>query len=98
MMKKYSLIEVLFYLITGLLPIMVYYLLTPEYFKISPAEGYHLLITIFLIVCYNLYLIAGRKISESIFYKKLTEFISAKTQLLIAFIFVPFIVTFKRNN
>lgn len=39
-MKKRSLTEILLYLITGLLPLIGYYLLMSEYFRVSPFEGY----------------------------------------------------------
>ena len=97
-MKKHSLTEILLYLITGLLPLIGYYLLMNEYFKINPFEGYYLIITIYLIICYLLYPIAGMKLSEATSNKKSARLISAKTQLLFAFIFAPFIVIFNRKK
>lgn len=97
-MKKQSLTEILLYLITGLLPLIGYYLLMNEYFKISPFEGYYLIITIYLIICYLLYPIAGMKLSKTTSDKKSAHFIPAKTQLLFAFIFAPFIVFINRKK
>ena len=97
-MKKHSLMEILLYLITGLLPLIGYYLLISEYFKVSPFEGYYLIITIYLIICYLLYPVAGMKLSESTYDKKSAGLIPAKTQLLFAFLFAPFIVIFNRKK
>lgn len=97
-MKKHSLTEILLYLITGLLPLIGYYLLMSEYFKVSPFEGYYLIITIYLIICYLLYPIAGIKLSETTSKKRSAQFITPKTQLLFAFIFAPFIVIFNRKK
>lgn len=97
-MKKQSLTEILLYLITGLVPLIGYYLLMREYFKVSPFEGYYLIITIYMIICYLLYPIAGMKLSKITSDKKLAQFITAKTQLLFAFIFAPFIVIFNREK
>lgn len=97
-MKKHSLTEILLYLITGLVPLIGYYFLMSEYFKVSPFEGYYLIITIYLIICYLLYPIAGIKLSEATSDKKLAQFITAKTKLLFAFIFAPFIVIFNRKK
>ena len=97
-MKKHSLTEILLYLITGLLPLVGYYLLMNEYFKINPFEGYYLIITIYLIICYLLYPIAGMELSKATSDKKLAQFITPKTQLLFAFIFAPFIVIFNRKK
>lgn len=97
-MKKHSLMEILLYLITGLLPLIGYYLLISEYFKVSPFEGYYLIITIYLIICYLLYPVAGMKLSESTSDKKSAGLIPAKTQLLFAFLFAPFIVIFNRKR
>ena len=97
-MKKHSLTEILLYLITGLVPLIGYYFLMREYFKVSPFEGYYLIITIYMIICYLLYPIAGMKLSKITSDKKLAQFITAKTQLLFAFIFAPFIVFFKRKK
>ena len=97
-MKKHSLTEILLYLITGLLPLIGYYLLMSEYFKVSPFEGYYLIITIYLIICYLLYPIAGMKLSEATSNKKSAGLIPAKTQLLFAFLFAPFIVNFNRKQ
>lgn len=97
-MKKHSLTEILLYLITGLLPLIGYYLLISEYFKVSPFEGYYLIITIYLIICYLLYPIAGIKLSETTSDKKASGFIPAKTQLLFAFVFAPSIVIFNINK
>lgn len=97
-MKKHSLTEILLYLITGLLPLIGYYLLMSEYFKVSPFEGYYLIITIYLIICYLLYPIAGMKLSETTSKKRSAQFVPAKTQLLFAFVFAPFIVIFNRKR
>lgn len=97
-MKKHSLTEILLYLITGLLPLIGYYLLMSEYFKVSPFEGYYLIITIYLIICYLLYPIAGIKLSETTSKKRSAQFVPAKTQLLFAFVFAPFIVIFNRKR
>lgn len=97
-MKKHSLTEILLYLITGLLPLIGYYLLMSEYFKVSPFEGYYLIITIYLIICYLLYPIAGIKLSETTSKKRSAQFVPAKTQLLFAFVFAPFIVIFNRKK
>lgn len=97
-MKKHSLMEILLYLITGLLPLIGYYLLISEYFKVSPFEGYYLIITIYLIICYLLYPVAGMKLSESTSDKKSAGLIPPKTQLLFAFLFAPFIVIFNRKK
>ena len=97
-MKKHSLTEILLYLITGLLPLIGYYLLMSEYFKFSPFEGYYLIITIYLIICYLLYPIAGIKLSETTSKKRSAQFVPAKTQLLFAFVFAPFIVIFNRKK
>lgn len=97
-MKKHSLTEILLYLITVLLPLIGYYFLMSEYFKVSPFEGCYLILTIYLIICYLLYPIAGMKLSKITSDKKSAQFIPAKTQLLFAFIFAPFIVAFKRKK
>lgn len=97
-MKKHSLTEILLYLITGLLPLIGYYLLMSEYFKVSPFEEYYLIITIYLIICYLLYPIAGIKLSETTSKKRSAQFVPAKTQLLFAFVFAPFIVIFNRKK
>ena len=97
-MKKHSLTEILLYLITGLLPLIGYYLLMSEYFRVSPFEGYYFIITIYLIICYLLYPVAGIKLSEATSDKKSAGFIPAKTQLLFAFIFAPFVVIFNRKK
>lgn len=97
-MKKTSITETILYLITGLLPLIAYYLLMTEYFKISPFEGYYLILTIYLIVCYVLYPVAGRKLSESTANKKSADFIPGKTQLLFAYIFAPFILILKKDK
>lgn len=97
-MEKHSLTEILLYLITGLIPLVGYYLLMSEYFRVSPFEGYYLIITIYLVICYLLYPVAGIKLSEATSDKKFAGLISAKTQLLFAFIFAPFIVIFNRKN
>ena len=97
-MKKHSLTEILLYLITGLLPLIGYYLLMSEYFKVSPFEGYYLIITIYLIICYLLYPIAGIKLSETTSKKRSAQFVPAKARLLFAFVFAPFIVIFNRKK
>lgn len=97
-MKKHSLTEILLYLITGLLPLIGYYLLMSEYFKVSPFEGYYLIITIYLIICYLLYPIAGMKLSERIVNKALDRLLIPQSKMLIAFIFAPFIVIFNRKK
>lgn len=97
-MKKHSLTEILLYLITGLLFLIGYYLLMSEYFRVSPFEGYYLIITIYLIICYLLYPIAGIKLSETTSKKRSAQFVPAKTQLLFAFVFAPFIVIFNRKK
>lgn len=97
-MKKHSLTEILLYLITGLLPLIGYYLLMSEYFKVSPFEGYYLIITIYLIICYLLYPIAGIKLSERIVNKALDRLLIPQSKMLIAFIFAPFIVIFNRKK
>lgn len=95
-MKKQSLTEILLYLITGLLPLIGYYFLMTEFFKVSPFEGYYLIPTVYLVICYLLYPVAGRKLSDATSDKKSAQFIPAKTQLLFAFIFAPFIVIFNK--
>ena len=97
-MKKHSLTEILLYLITGLIPLIGYYFLMNEYFKVSPFEGYYLILTIYFIICYLLYPIAGMELSEATSDKRSAQFITAKTQLLFAFIFAPFIVIFNRKK
>lgn len=97
-MKKHSLTEILLYLITGLLPIIGYYLLMSEYFKVSPFEGYYLIITIYLVICYLLYPIAGIKLSENIVNKAPDRLLMPQSKMLIAFIFAPFIVIFNRKK
>ena len=97
-MKKHSLTEILLYLITGLLPLIGYYLLMSEYFKVSPFEGYYFIITIYLIICYLLYPIAGMKLSEHIVNKALDRLLMPQSKILIAFIFAPFIVIFNRKK
>lgn len=97
-MKKHSLTEILLYLITGLLPLIGYYLLMSEYFKVSPFEGYYLLITIYLIICYLLYPISGIKLSEHIVNKASDRLLMPQSKMLIAFIFAPFIVIFNRKK
>lgn len=77
-MKKHSLTEILLYLITGLLPLIGYYLLMSEYFKVSPFEGYYLIITIYLIICYLLYPIAGIKLSETTSKKRSAQFVQLR--------------------
>lgn len=97
-MKKRSLTEILLYLITGLLPLIGYYLLMSEYFRVSPFEGYYLIITIYLIICYLLYPIAGMKLSERIVNKASDRLLMPQSKMLIAFIFAPFIVIFNRKK
>ena len=97
-MKKHSLTEILLYLITGLLFLIGYYLLMSEYFRVSPFEGYYLLITIYLIICYLLYPIAGMKLSERIVNKASDRLLTPQSKMLIAFIFAPFIVIFNRKQ
>ena len=97
-MKKHSLTEILLYLITGLLPLVGYYLLMNEYFKINPFEGYYLIITIYLIICYLLYPVAGIKLSEHIVNKVSDRLLMPQSKMLIAFIFAPFIVIFNRKK
>ena len=45
-----------------------------------------------------LYPSAVGKLSDSTFEKTSTEFISAKTIMMLSFIFAPFILIFKRNK
>ena len=97
-MKKHSLTEILLYLITGLLFLIGYYLLMSEYFRVSPFEGYYLIITIYLIICYLLYPISGIKLSEHIVNKALDRLLMPQSKMLIAFIFAPFIVIFNRKK
>lgn len=97
-MKKQSLTEILLYLITGLLPLIGYYLLMNEYFKISPFEGYYLIITIYLVICYLLYPLSGRKLSEDIVNKASDRWLMPQSKMLIAFIFAPFIVFINRKK
>ena len=97
-MKKHSLTEILLYLITGLLPLIGYYLLMSEYFRVSPFEGYYLIITIYLVICYLLYPISGIKLSENIVNKAPDRLLMPQSKMLIAFIFAPFIVIFNRKK
>lgn len=97
-MKKHSLTEILLYLITGLLPLIGYYFVMTEYFKVSPFEGYSWILTIYLIICYLLYPLSGRKLSENIVNKASDKLLMPQSKMLIAFIFAPFIVIFKRKK
>lgn len=97
-MKKPIITQTILCLIIGLLPLTGYYFLMTEYFKVSPFEGYYWIPTIYLIICYVLYPSAVGKLSDSTFEKTSTEFISAKTIMMLSFIFAPFILIFKRNK
>lgn len=97
-MKKTSKTEIILYLITGLLPLIGYYFLMTEYFKISPFEGYYLMLTIYLIICYFLFPISVRKFSEAIVDKPTDRILIPQSKMIIAFIFAPFIVIFKKDK
>lgn len=97
-MKKRSITEIILYLIVGLLPLMGYYFLMTEYFKINPFEGYYWIPTIYLIVCYFLFPISGMKLSESIVDKLSDRLLMPQTKMILAFLFAPFIVIFKKNK
>lgn len=91
-MSKQGIFEKILYYIVGLVPLLAYYFITKDFFKVNPFKGLALIFSLYFILSYILFPRSGKIFSERNENSRFWGIAGPKTNLLIAFIFGPFIL------